>query len=334
MESNNSTYKRIAAIFLMFFVSQGCLPIGDGTVNPSVFTDPTKVQEVRNIVYNSKGTMLNLILPPGRTVSNTPIIVFLPGGAWATHNKDIYCDQSTMKYENQNSFINKAVNLKKYGVAVIDYAHVFFLNTSYLNQLSDIKEAINFLSSKSSEWHFSPNNFIIGGQSAGGHLALLYASKEIDDRIKGIFSYQGPPNLTDDTTLTWAHNTPNQTWIWLQNMANYSPVYNTTVNSPIKYTNLPLNLQFALKNTSPIYNINSSLPPIKLIYGQKDAIVYYKTFVAYFNSLQLQNNRDQSKDEIQVLPNGVHGQIETFNDNYDNRGSIDGILNWIDDKIF
>lgn len=65
---------------------------------------------------------------------------------------------------------------------------------TYRDQLEDINAVIEKFNSLSERAELLPNNYILLGESAGGHLALLYGYQN-PDKIKKIISLSGPTDF-------------------------------------------------------------------------------------------------------------------------------------------
>jgi len=130
---------------------------------------------------------LDLYLPANRS-SNTKLLVFIHGGGWSTGDKsDFTVLLSSLKgndfaYTNLNYRLADAAS----GITLEDLA-------------LDIRTALDFLITKSSSFVFAPDQIIIAGHSAGGHLALYTAyHNNADGAIKAAISLAGPTDVTNE----------------------------------------------------------------------------------------------------------------------------------------
>lgn len=199
---------------------------------------------------------LHIALPAGRD-STTPVIIFIHGGAWLFGDKNVH-DVEMAQYVN-------------HGVACATINYRLASNVTgvrYEDMLSDVRSAIDYIASKSEDWHVSPKQFALVGQSAGGHLALCAAyAKNEDSVIKAVVSWAGPANLLDDEQLK---------------VSGGKMVVKNLLGRELHTAEDSL----AYKNASPYFLIHPNIPPTLLIQGTKDIAVPYKSIQEFDNKLQ------------------------------------------------
>ena len=71
-------------------------------------------------------------------------------------------------------------------------------------QIADISDALTWLKERSAQFGFNPNCVILGGRSAGGHLALTTAYGQPELNIRGVFAYYAP----NDMNWSWENPAP------------------------------------------------------------------------------------------------------------------------------
>jgi acetyl esterase/lipase len=93
------------------------------------------------------------------------------------------------------------------GHVVMDVAYRLCPETDLFGMLGDVKRAIAWIRTNTSQYAVDPNRIILAGGSAGGHLALLAAYtadrlelmpeeiRDVDVHVRGVVSYYGPPDL-------------------------------------------------------------------------------------------------------------------------------------------
>ena len=119
-------------------------------------------------------------------------------------------------------------------------------------QENDIRDAVNFVMNKTSEYVIS-DDVVMLGASAGAHLALLQAYKYTDSvKAKAVISFFGPTDLAD------MYNNPANPQIpyWMQVLLGGTPVSNGQMykaSSPINFIDEENNffLGFRLFNHFP-----------------------------------------------------------------------------------
>jgi acetyl esterase/lipase len=95
-------------------------------------------------------------------VSPTPLILFIHGGSWIGGDKAIM-----RRYQNQ---------VVDAGYAYVSMNYRFITSgATYLDMLDDIELTIRFLKDFSSDLNLDTTKMAIVGESAGAHLAMLYA---------------------------------------------------------------------------------------------------------------------------------------------------------------
>ena len=205
-------------------------------------TGPLVEENIYEIQYGDDPQQrFDLYLPANRN-SDTKILVFIHGGGWNTGDKaDFTVILSALK---GNEFAYANVNYR--------YANAA-LGITYEDQIADIRAALDLLITKSAEFVISPDQIIIAGHSAGGHLALYTAyNNNTDGAIKAAISLAGPTDLTADHFLYTPDLTP-----LVENMTGTTYLSDTT----------------AWINASPITFVNPSSPPTLLQYCGLDFTV-------------------------------------------------------------
>ena len=203
-----------------------------------------------NLKYGSdvRNTM-NVILPKNST-GKTPFILLIHGGAWMKGDK------------NEVSFIQKF--LAENGIASAAPNYRFASSSVHLPQMmDDIKKTVDYCKEHGSEWNVDNNQFIIGGASAGAHLALMYAYKyDLNNTINAVISLSGPTNLTDTKFIEHAKKIGFIDGVQGMVGANYTPNEKLAKN---------------FSDVSPIYNIKNI--PTLIIHGNVDKVVFYSQAV-------------------------------------------------------
>jgi acetyl esterase/lipase len=211
--------------------------------------DVTKQQTLWSIKYGSHTrNVLDIALPANRT-TNTPVIVFIHGGAWIMGDKGVFL-QEIDKFSKAG-----------FACATINYRYASDITNVHNPDLpNDVKAAIDFIVSKSAVWNVSPDRFGLVGQSAGGHLSLLTAYTLNDGRIKACASWAGLLNLIDPDQLA---------------ITGAPLLFKTYVGSSLNTYADTLHYQQA----SPYWMANSSSVPTLMIQGTEDIGVPYSNAV-------------------------------------------------------
>ncbi len=199
-----------------------------------------------------KKHLLDLYLPSGAT-SNTPLVIWVHGGAWMKNDK--YADMSYMK-NTVRTFLEKG-----YALASIDYRHS--TSAIFPAQIQDCNQAVEFLSKNAVKYKLDKNRFALIGFSAGGHLASLLAlsrnnsvtefysqKKKPEFTIKAVVDFYGPSEFLLFFGTLEPHHTDN-------------PIATLLGSSPLKRPDLS-------KQASPCTYVDKNDPPFFIVHGEKD----------------------------------------------------------------
>lgn len=153
--------------------------------------DPDGLLPALNLVNQAYGTdpkqTLDVYLPAGRSIEETPLLIYIHGGAWI--------DGSKSEFLSFQSLMEKS--FPGYAFVSIDY-RLFNLNNGdnkFPIQENDVLKSIEYILSKTTGWNIS-NKIILAGASAGGHLALLHGYKHQDiGNIQAVIAFFPPTDL-------------------------------------------------------------------------------------------------------------------------------------------
>ncbi|KQS93576.1 alpha/beta hydrolase [Chryseobacterium sp. Leaf394] len=193
-----------------------------------------------NISYGDDAEQkMDLYIPEKRDSVKTVFIV-IHGGGWKAGKKSdlTYFTTQMMKKFPHSAFANMNYRLAdqtQYGLP---------------NQTEDIRKVIDYLAG------IVPvkTKFILLGNSAGGHLSMLYSYRfDKAERIKAVVNIVGPSDLSD----------PN-----FKNYSDYSFVENRLVDPSFVQNNLSKE-----KFASPVEWITEKSPPTISFYGNNDLVI-------------------------------------------------------------
>ncbi|WP_250253305.1 alpha/beta hydrolase [Chryseobacterium sp. Marseille-Q3244] len=239
-----------------FFV-MGCISFLLQSCNTKfrVWVGPDGQQKIYNLKYGEhKRQKMDVFLPKDYAV-DSPVVLIVHGGAWTLGKKEHMIQIQKMLFQHKIPSINMNYRLVSQRKKI-----------TYKQQLEDIGSVIEKFNSLAEKAELQPNNYIILGESAGGHLALLYGYQH-PDQIKKIISLSGPTDF-------------------------YSPEYLNSFYS--KYTSPTLqkvvgtkfdrkNFSEAFKEASPIANITHV--PTLLFQGNHDFLVNQHQGIALDSAL-------------------------------------------------
>ncbi|MBI3520230.1 MAG: alpha/beta hydrolase [Bacteroidetes bacterium] len=217
--------------------------------------DPDKKQTLYDVPYGDHiRNNMDIALPKNRT-TNTPVVIFIHGGAWVMGQKGVFLKEIDM-------FADAG-----FACATINYRFASEINHLHHTELmQDIRKAVDYIASKSEKWQVSPNNFGLVGQSAGGHLSMMAAyTYNPDHIIKACASWAGPVNFTDAEQL--AINGAHQIFEVYVGCSLHS--HQDTVS---------------YKASSPYWNTQNAVPTL-LIHGTNDIGVPYSNLPVFKEQL-------------------------------------------------
>jgi acetyl esterase/lipase len=224
------------------------------------WTIPGTVRELRCDIWR-----------PGNGDVTGLALIYFHGGAWFFGDKDV----------GTRPFFH---HLVAQGHTVMDVSYRLCPEVDICGMVGDAKRAIAWMKANASRFGVNPEKIVIGGGSAGGHLALLagYAPgqpeltpddlKSTDLSVCGVISYYGPKDF-----LTFYQ------YMNLQNLVGLPPV---PIGKDLDYTKnwryggrldillggWPEDAPHMYKLGSPINHVHPGCPPTLLIQGNHDVV--------------------------------------------------------------
>ncbi|MCW3106341.1 MAG: alpha/beta hydrolase [Segetibacter sp.] len=282
----NYYFLQIPALILLFI-----------TLQKAHAQSPSPVQQIfpkgtitySNIPYAGdtlKKHLLDIYLP-ANAGANTPLIVWIHGGAWMLNDK--YADMGYMK-NTIKGFIDSG-----YALASIDYRHS--TTAVFPAQIQDCNQALEFLYDHAGQYKLDKNRIALIGFSAGGHIASLLALSNNNNikafypigvksqfKIKCVLDFYGPSDLVaifnnPDTSVNNARN----------------PVAILLGATPIDRPDLA-------KRASPVTYIDKNDPPFFIVQGEKDESVPNTQSRLLSSWLTVTG----VKNELTIVPNAPH----------------------------
>ncbi len=123
----------------------------------SPYGEATIIQNIPYIADPTPRQNFDLILPAHKGKEPLPLVIWIHGGAWLSGLKE----WNNVKYLVRNG----------YAIASVDYR--FSQEAPFPAQIQDCNAAMNFILAHATNYGINPKRFVVGGGSAGGHLALL-----------------------------------------------------------------------------------------------------------------------------------------------------------------
>lgn len=229
------------------------------------------IQPERQSFQTPDGTTLALeIYRPSHALNTsstpTPVLVTIYGGAWQTGEPE--------RTKNFSTYMAA----QGYGVVAIDYRHA--PEYQFPTQLEDVWTALRWVGDHAENYGFDRQRIAVVGWSAGGHLAMLSAYRDLPETLKGI-SIQAVVNYYGPVDLAAGYRDP----------LVPDPIDNRVVLEAF-LGGTPDELPQEYADASPSTYVRSGLPPTLLIYGDRDHLV--KPIFGYQLHDQLQALNNQS----------------------------------------
>ncbi|MBQ3518245.1 MAG: alpha/beta hydrolase [Clostridia bacterium] len=197
--------------------------------------------------------VVDLCVPNGAS-GELGLVLFIHGGAWIGGDKQSY--ESGMNYGASNLGI---------ATASVNYRYISD-DVDLLDVLDDIDAALAKIKAKGAEAGVNINKVLLTGDSAGGHLSLLYAyARKNTAPIApvAVISNSGPTDLYDDN---FYHNNA------LGDEAAICDLMSKACGQRFSYANKE-SAKDALYSVSPIAYVNADCVPTVINHGNADTIV-------------------------------------------------------------
>jgi len=211
--------------------------------------------------------------PPKGADRSGLAFVFLHGGAWYIGDKDF---GTRLLFRH----------LIYQGHVVMDVAYRLCPEVDIYGMVADVKHAVAWMKSNAARYQVSPDKVILGGGSAGGHLALLAAYaphhplltppelQGSDLRVNAVVSYYGPTDLR-----ACYHYLDQKRVIGMPKVEigqpgaadmkkNFSDAGRLDILLGGHLNEIPEVYELA----SPVAHVNAECPPTLLIQGEPDVI--------------------------------------------------------------
>lgn len=250
--------------FLMFSCAS------DGGMTGTTDT-PLPAKDDYNVAYGTHAQQkYDIYLPAGRSSATTKVFIFIHGGGWVGGDKADY---------NAGIPAMKQTYFPKYAIVNMNYVlgNVFAPGYALPNQIDDIQAIIDHIKARAQEYQVKPE-FVLCGNSAGGHLSLFYAYKQQNPEVKAVVNIVGPtdfnlPSFTANPLNAFFTNLVNPAVVpqgmtkstyaspvtWVSNISpptlSFYGATDTTVNANENKASLDAKLnQAGVANESYIYN--------------------------------------------------------------------------------
>lgn len=200
-------------------------------------------QKIFNHHYGDHKKQVMDIFLPAKYAQDSAVVMIVHGGAWKLGRKEHMIMIQKYLFEKNIPTVNinyRLVSKKK--------------KITYKEQLEDIGLAVEEFNRLSPKAKLIPNNYILLGESAGAHLALLYGYQN-PEKIRKLISMSGPTDLYSENYLKTTHSIYS------------SPTIQDVVGE--KFDRKKLSEKF--KEASPIHHVSDV--PTLIFQGDTDFLV-------------------------------------------------------------
>jgi acetyl esterase len=229
---------------------------------------------------------LHVFKPEGwKATDHRPALVFYFGGGWTHGNPASAMD-----------FTRGAAARGMVGIAP-DYRTETRFGTSPLESVADARASFRWVQDHAAELGIDPTKIVVGGHSAGGHVALWTA---IDHTPPGSDPNEAP------------HAKPAALFL-------LAPVSDTSATG---YT--PFRFGANALALSPVHQLDGKMPPTLLMHADTDEVVPYRESVALASAIE----KTGAVCEFVTVPHGNHGFPWQHN-GYDTNTIMDRLVEFL-----
>lgn len=241
----------VRSCIFVLFVMGGGLGVIAGCNRPPVGLCEFRTYE--NIEYAKRDTgplSMDVVVPKGLEKPR-PVVLWIHGGAWAGGWRDLMkpiCD-----FTASFGYVSATASYRLMPVGVTFPAPV-----------QDVADAVRFLRSHAADYNIDPDRIVIGGESAGAHLAMLVGladspelmasapESEVSSAVSAIINIYGPTDMEDLY----------QNGHWTNRSLLTDFIGCTPQACPDKW-----------KASSPVNHIRADAPPVLILHGDFDPVV-------------------------------------------------------------
>jgi acetyl esterase/lipase len=214
--------------------------------------------EANVVVHTVAGRALQVdIFRPAHTSGPVPGLLFLPGGGWRTANREPIKERY-------------GIRMAQHGCVCVAGEYRVMDEAPWPAQLHDVKTIIRWMRANSTRLGIDPARLVVGGKSAGGHLALLAAGTQ------GMPAFEGNAGYTETSSEVAA-------------VIGVAPVSDLTEFARMRdLTQLFAGSSAAeiVAAASPLTYIRADYPPTLLIHGTADDTVPHAMTMRMYQALE------------------------------------------------
>jgi acetyl esterase/lipase len=217
-------------------------------------------------------TVLDIVQARAPALKNRPGVIVIHGGGWVQGDKESMLERFCAPFVD-HGFVAANVEYRLAKAATAPAA------------VSDVLSAAKWFRDHAADYKVDPNQIIVTGASAGGHLALMVGLAPESSgfgpsiKIAAVVNFFGISDVPDQ--------------IEGPNMRPYAVAWVPEQSGRMELA----------KKLSPISYVRKGLPPVLSIHGDADPVVPYEQSVRLTRELKAAGN----KAELITVPGGKHG---------------------------
>ncbi len=234
----------------------------------------------------------DVLQPPAGVPRTGLAMIFVHGGGWWYGRKNI----------GKFPYFQRLV---AQGHVVMDINYTLAPHSTIPGMVKDVKQAILWLKQHHAAYDVSPARIVLTGQSSGGHLSLLAAytpnhplfqpaGRNGDTSVRGVISYQGPPDMValyHDIQARFVRLFPNRLVARIHRLLEILGGHGDSLANGISSVvgGTPNEIPEVYRQISPVTYISSDCPPTLLLQGTHDLLVDYKEVKKLYGLLRQVN---------------------------------------------
>ena len=232
------------------------------------------------------------IFRPAGASGSVPGFLFLPGGGWRT------ADRAPLR--------------ERYGLGIAQHGYVCVIGeyrvmdeAPWPAQIQDVKAAIRWMRANSADLGIDPSLIVVGGKSAGGHLALLAAGTPNVKEFEG----DGGNGAVSSSVAAVVGVSPVSDVTAIARRPGMEPIFGENPADNV------------VNAASPISHVKEGYPPTLILHGTSDERVPHAMTMRMFQALEsagvpadlhLYSGQDHFFDRNPVFSQAVVDAIALF----------------------
>ncbi len=205
---------------------------------------------------------------PANAAGYAPGLLFLPGGGWATANREPLKERY-------------GIPMAERGYVCVTGEYRVLEQARWPAAIHDVKAILRWMRTRRDRLGLDPARVAVGGKSAGGHLALLAAGTSAAD-----FGAEVGPKLGDSSSRVSAGSAVSDPAVSaVIGVAPVSDISEYWRRPPLEsYVAEPSDT--AITAANPIARVDANYPPTLLVHGAADSRVPHEMTLRMFHTLE------------------------------------------------